>query len=240
MLKRFINEEETFAVNENLNIDIRYVGPTNAKVIIVDNFYKNPELVRDLALTIPPSTDEILASNLPVGPDSGRIDSSYKLQHIGKYIERIFKEAVPETYQHLPPNYFLNIFFGAKFLCNVMTSNNLPPRVPHCDSAMSLADYAALIYLNTPEECAGGTGLYTFGGSRYHTNLGSRRTIDIEGLIPADHYVVDSVGDWELVDLIEMKFNRLVLYPQSHYHTAYIKPGMFVNGTYRINQLFFI
>ncbi len=238
MFKQFINEAETFAVNEQLDILVKEVGPSKAKVVIVDNFYKNPELVRNLALMIPPSTDEVLAANLPVGPDSGRINSSYKLGTVGKHIEEIFKIAVPEVYQNLPYNYFSSVFNNATFLCNVMTSNNLPPRVPHCDESMSMADYAVSVYLNTPEECAGGTGLYTFKDYRWGNN--SNRTLDFEGTVPIDYYLTDDAGDWKLIELIEMKFNRLIMYPQKHYHTAYIKPDMFLNGTYRINQMFFI
>ena len=235
MLKKFINEAEVFAVNENLELEVRVIGPGKSKVVVIDNFYKNPMMVRDLAISIPPSVNERIASNLPVGPDSGRINAFYLFDHFGDVFEDVFRRALPEVYKKMPPAYFQKSFLNATFLCNVMTSDNLPPRVPHCDNPYP-DFYAGLIYLNTDDECAGGTSFYTFGGKHY----GNVDTMDVEGKILMDHYVTDSEADWEMLDLVEMKFNRFVLYPQLQYHTAYIKPGMFVNGNYRINQVFFI
>jgi hypothetical protein len=235
MLKKFINEAEVFALNDHLEWTVKEIGPAKSKVIVCDNFYKNPDMVRDLALQIPPSVNERIASNLPVGPDSGRINAFYLLDHIAEPIEEMFKQSIPEIYKEAPPGYFERAFLDATFLCNVMTSNNLPPRVPHCDAPHPYL-YAALIYLNTPDECAGGTAFYTLGGN----HRGNAYSMDAEGKVPVDHYVTDSEGDWEMLELIEMKYNRFVMYPQWQYHTAYIKPGMFVDGNYRINQVFFI
>ena len=233
MNKVFIDEAEAFAVNDNLEIQVIEVGPS--KIIIVDNFYKNPDMARDLAIAIPPSVNERIASNLPVGPDSGRINAFYLFDHFGDVIESIVKQALPELYSKLPYQYYQRSFLNATFLCNVMTGNNLPPRVPHIDNPVP-DYYAGLIYLNTPDECLGGTGFYTFGGNYY----GNCNTMDVEGKIPVDHYVNDSEGDWKLEYLAEMKNNRFVMYPQLQYHTAYIKPDMYTDGTYRINQVFFI
>jgi len=235
MIKKFINEEEVFAINDQLEWTVKEIGPNKSKVIICDNFYKNPEMVRELALSIPPSVNERTASNLPVGPDSGRINAFYILDHFGKVIEEMFKQSLPEIYKLAPLNYFERSFLDATFLVNVMTGNNLPPRVPHCDAPHPYL-YAAVIYLNTPEECQGGTGFYTFGGE----HRGNASTMDVAGKIPMDHYVTESEGDWELLEIVDMKFNRFVMYPQWQYHTAYITPDMFTDGTYRINQCFFI
>jgi len=94
-----------------------------------------------------------------------------------------------------------------------------------------------MIYLNSPEECKGGTGFYTFcdedSGAEYglyKKDNGSNTPVYING----------NMGDWKMTQYVEMKYNRMVLYQSKYYHSAFITPEMFTNGTYRLNQMFFI
>jgi len=59
------------------------------------------------------------------------------------------------------------------------------------------------------------------------------------GIVPKE-YVTDSVDDWKMIGIVNMKFNRMILYNQSVLHSAYVKPGMFEKNLYRINQQFYI
>jgi hypothetical protein len=235
MLKAFVNEIETFEINEDFEWQMLEVGPEKARVIVVDNFYKNPELVRDLALMIPPTTNERILTNLPSGPTSGRINAFYILDHMAPAFDRIYREALPDIHIQMYPGAVYDSFKNATFMVNVMTSENLPPRPPHIDYPDARA-YAALVYLNTPDECAGGTGFYTFNGSQQ----GNSSHVDVEQTRLPDKFMCESEGAWEKVEMVEMKWNRMVMYPQAIYHNAYIKPGMFTGNTYRINQVFFI
>ena len=235
MLKKFIDERKVFEVSEDLTIQVKEIGPKKSKLIVVDNFYKNPELVRELAIAIPPTTNERILTNLPHGPTSGRINAFYILDHLAPAFDSIFRQVLPETYQKMLPGRVYESFRDATFMVNVMTSENLPPRAPHVDFSHDDI-YAALIYLNTPEECAGGTGFYTFNGEQ----TGFVNHMDAAKTKYPDHFIVDNVGGWKLIDMVEMKWNRMVMYPQAIYHNAYIKPGMFTGDTYRLNQVFFI
>lgn len=162
------------------------------------------------------------------------------MDHLGPAYDEIIKKVWPEIHEQYEPSYFLESFKRATFMVNVMTSDNLPPRLPHVDSA-DRRFFASAIYLNTPEECAGGTAFYTFGGNLYASDSAvASKTIDVDGKQSSDHFVVDDCGDWKRVGLAEMKYNRMVIYSQNMYHSAYVKPGMFVNSTYRLNQQFFI
>lgn len=237
MFKSFINEAEVFAINENLTYEIVKVGALENKVVIVDNFYKNPELVRDLALSIPPTNNERILTNLPAGKTSGRINAFYTLDDLGKSYDTIIREVWPDICQQYQPDYFFESFKRSTFMVNVMTSENLPPRVPHTDFPDPRV-FASAIYLNTPEECAGGTAFYSFGGSCIGRKCPS--TIDIAETTKPDHFVVDDCGDWKLEYVAEQRWNRMIIYSQALYHTPYIKPGMFVGDTYRLNQQFFI
>jgi hypothetical protein len=234
MYKKFINEEETFAVNEDLSIEVVEVGPNKRTLGIIDNFYRNPLLVRDLALAIPPTTNERILTRLPGGLDSGRVNAFYILDRLGLVYDKIIKELFPDFYDVYEPNAILRVFRDATFMVNVMTSNNLPPRPPHIDHPNPMA-LASSIYLNLPNECAGGTAFYTFKGLDTGIEYGL-----YEGSDDIDQYVADSAGDWKLEHIAEMKFNRMIIYPAAMYHAAYVKPGMFINGTYRLNQQFFI
>lgn len=240
MIKNFVNELQTFAVNPDYKLSVIEVGPDKAKVAIVDDFYLNPMMVRDLALIIPPSINERILNNLPYGIDSGRINAFYLLDHLGPVYDKIIREVFADYAKDYDSNYFIESFKRATFMVNVMTSNNLPPRLPHVDFPDKRM-LASAIYLNTPDECAGGTAFYTFGGNQYANEITfSAKTIDVGGKIPPDHFVVDDCGDWKKIGMAEMKFNRMVIYSQNLFHSAYVKPGMFTNGTYRLNQQFFI
>ena len=101
-------------------------------------------------------------------------------------------------------------------------------------------NFASTIYLNTADECQGGTSFYTYGGKTHYDDQHQMQTLDKAGKIPINQYITDSIGDFEMIGMAPMIFNRMVLYNQAVLHTAYVKPGMFVGDNYRLNQQFFI
>lgn len=227
MKKNLINESEVFAINENLSATLFTIGPSNSKIVIIDNFYKNPHQVRDLALTIPPTQSPGILGGVP----GSRIDAFYNLEHFGRVFDNIIRDVfLPEEKRNLVNSNLTEIFQSATFCVNVIQSTNLPNKVPHVDNREDFR-FASTIYLNTPEECAGGTSFYTFNGNQEGPAI-------TEGL--QHQYVTDSIGPWEMLFLAEMKFNRMVVYEQNILHTAYIKPGMFEDDIYRLVQMFFI
>ncbi len=227
MKKNIINETEVFAINENLKAEIITIGPDKSKVVIIDDFYKNPDLVRNLALAIPPT----YKSNILNATPGGRIDAFYDLRHLSNvYYELMCNVFLTEDEkQHAQPSNMETIFDNATFCVNVTTTKDLLPRNPHVDNRHSKR-YASVIYLNTPEECAGGTSFYTYKGKQegpdpYTITLGDN--------------ISDSIGDWELIYLAEMRYNRMIMYQQCILHSAYLKKGMF-DDHYRLAQMFFI
>jgi hypothetical protein len=235
MIKSFIDEAEVFEVNSNLSVQVKEIGPLKRKCIVVDNFYKRPEMVRDLALMIPPTVNERILTYLPKGKTSGRINAFYLMDGLAPAFDAIYRECLPEIYSKMPEGEIYRSFRDATFMVNVMTSENLPPRVPHIDHP-NPDIYAALIFLNTDDECQGGTAFYTYNNEM----TGMAQYMDAAKTRYPDHFIVDDVGGWKMIELIPMKFNRMILYPQCIYHNAYIKPEMFVGDVYRLNQVFFI
>lgn len=228
MKKIIINELEVFEINSNLSATTFTFGPNKSKIVVIDNFYKNPHMVRDLALMIPPTRNSRIIGGLP----GLRIDAFYNLEHFAVVFDEIIRNVfLPEDQRNLKNSNLDVIFKSATFCVNVLQSTNLPTTVPHVDNREDFR-FAATIYLNTPDECNGGTSFYTFNGSQegpIAPNVGKQ-----------DHYVTDSVGPWEKIFLAEMKFNRFVLYEQNILHSAYLKPGMFEDDLYRLVQMFFI
>jgi hypothetical protein len=225
--KKIINEQEVFAINNSYDVEIVTFGPQNTKVVIVDDFYKNPDQVRELALTIPPSYKKNLIQGLP----GGRIDVAYDFSHMYKiYYDIIANDYTPEEEKKSFNSLGIELYFtDTRFCVNVMSSRELPPSNPHVD-LREPNRYASGIFLNTPEECNGGTAFYSYKGCQFGPDP---RTI------PKTHFVTDSCGDWEMLYLAEMKYNRMIFYQQNILHSGYVKPGWF-DDHYRLLQMFFI
>lgn len=233
MLKNTINESEIFSVSNEYDVTVEnYDG---VKVLIVDNFYKNPHDVRKLALDIPASYNYRIRGNNP----AHRINAFYEMSPLATVYDRFSRECFPEITTYYDKEYFHRSFMNATFMINVMQTNNLPPVCPHMDNTSGI-NLASTIYLNTDEECAGGTSFYKFGGKPYYEDTSVTHTLDVEGKHPVNEYITDSIMDWELIGIAPMKFNRMVLYNQAVLHSAYVKPHMFTGDLYRLNQQFFI
>lgn len=222
MEKYFIDEAEVFAINENLKFEVGEFGD-GTQLVTIDNFYKNPDLVRDLALRIPPTYNDRIKTYLP----GGRIGAFYLMDHFAPVVDNIIKKVWPELWIQFPPNHIETVFKDATFAVNVMSTEMLEPRTPHIDCPDPRA-FAATIFLNTPEECKGGTAFYNYHGP---WDGDVKKTKE---------YITDSNGLWELIHIAEMKYNRFILYQANVLHTAYIKKDMFNSGVYRLNQMFFI
>lgn len=117
--------------------------------------------------------------------------------------------------------------------------------IPHIDPVQ----VAGLIYLTPPEDCFGGTSFYRHRftgveslparpGDDYVSKMNQFGYQDInkwaEYLLtrenPEAEYISDSTEEWEMTDLVEMKFNRLLIYNGKVFHSGYIKDGSFGNS----------
>lgn len=232
MHKNIIDESVVFEINQECKITYDEIGPTNIKVVTVDNFYKNPDMVRQLALDIPASSNQRIRGGNP----AYRINAFYIMDNMASFYDYILRTYWPEIMDNVHPSGVYESFARATFMVNVMQSYNLPPTTPHLDNPNG-DHFASTIYLNTDEECAGGTSFYTFGQK---DNAQPTNFYDVNQTQPIKEYITDSIGDWKMVGIAPMKYNRMVIYNQNVLHTAYVKPDMFIDDVYRINQQFFI
>ena len=159
MKKNKINEEEVFEISKNYSVDIKKLGRKQTTVVVVDDFYKNPMMVRQLALDIPASFNQRIRGNNP----AWRINAFYVLDSMAWVFDQLCRQYYPNIMSHWSPNMMSESFMRATFMVNVMQSENLPPMSPHMDNPSGL-NFASTIYLNTENESNGGTSFYEFAG----------------------------------------------------------------------------
>jgi len=101
-------------------------------------------------------------------------------------------------------------------------AGEMPNNSIHSDN--SLGEFASVLYLNPPEQCAGGTAFWR------HKATGLTRFDEAEirrkGKSPAKT-LQQIEGDWneetnwEQTGLAEMKFNRLIIYSSKDFHSRF-------------------
>lgn len=104
---------------------------------------------------------------------------------------------------------------------------NLKGELPHSwvHSDDICAEFASVLYLNTPEQCQGGTAFWK------HKALGIERlpkTEELQALgMNADAFYLMMDREWKVLEaweqlaLVPMAFNRFVSYPTSYFHSRY-------------------
>ena len=78
MKKYFIDEVETFAINTPVDATVELMGWEEFPIVYIDNFYKNPDKVRNLALRTPGTKSPRILGGVP----GERVDISFNLEHI--------------------------------------------------------------------------------------------------------------------------------------------------------------
>jgi Family of unknown function (DUF6445) len=87
------------------------------------------------------------------------------------------------------------------------------------------AKYASVLYLNSPEQCNGGTAFWRHDGLKID-RLPSREQIEASGF-GADWFLEMMTREWKdlkywkQVGFVPMKFNRFITYPTSLFHSRY-------------------
>lgn len=111
-------------------------------------------------------------------------------------------------------------------------AGELPHSWVHSDEVCG-AQQAAVLYLNLPSQCQGGTAFWKNAalGLDY---LPAKETLEAQGVDPKEFYLAmnkewHELLRWEQVSLIGMRFNRFITYPTCLFHSRY-PFGAFGNG----------
>ena len=231
--------EEAFAVNLDLEIEILTIEGTDNQVVVADNFYQHPEMVRNIILNSPYPIwkDQPGTRNFTDYYDCRQsIYLPYKgVQNVVMEISRQFLNIT----QHTPEPIFNSNVFK---LITEQPANAQP--FPHDDGIL----IAALVMLNTEQECSGGTAFYRSKSPRHDRMPADpvRHKEIHEQIFTGDNYETGTryfmenyEKHWEVLGVIPMKYNRLLVYPGIMFHGAWHEPNAF-KDYFRINQAMFL
>lgn len=141
-------------------------------------------------------------------------------------------------------------FFADKEVFAIVTlrGDELVPaqRIPHFDH--QFCDIVCLLYLNLPEQCAGGTSFWRHresdlvgvpepGDPRVRRLMAEAGVRDERLYLrqlwarvmerPAPGYLTESNDVWKLERVVEMRYNRLLLFDARLFHTTHVLDGTF-------------
>lgn len=157
-------------------------------VVIKDNFYDDPDKIRNQALSKsyqqPPGHTPRLAVTAVCNED----ESQAMIDLLKPYL----------------PSDNENNIVGVQVLFRYTLANTRKKVFCHVDGC----SYAGIVYLSKPEDCAGGTTIYrhkTTGDEIYHK---ANRNL----------YNFADESQWEILTEIDMSYNRLVMYPGQLFH----------------------
>jgi len=247
-----------FHLSDDLEVKIQQnIGPQKKSVVVIDNFYKDPDAVRQLCLESEKKNDPQLLSYMP----GTRVH--IETTEVRRKLYSLFKELCFDRDiwgpNGNPPDvgHFNNEWQRAAFMCNVINDQTLMDKpmgiIPHQDSyTMELppikSNHAAVIYLNTPEECAGGTNLWSKcgemsiprkGNTGIHHPPRPQETMDSREVFEHIHWSLFNNEEWKVEHEFEMVYNRMALYESKVLHSQNVDLGMFTDYD-RINQVLFM
>lgn len=199
-------------------------------LIVVDDFYDDPEEVRAEALSL----------EYPItGRFPGRNSANHRVRESLERVSRVLRKRI---------------------VCNVQNRDLTFFRLTRgsdqgsCDIHVDHAGWAGVCYLNPPEQCHGGTSFFrhrTTGLTRWPTPGQAARLME-EGVVPpsADprvdplaHYFVQEGKvreNWEEVCAVPMAYNRCIFYDAKQFHTITSWSGFGdTPETSRLTRLFF-
>ena len=155
-----------FEVNPSMKIGV-ITGIKGRNIVIIDDFFKNPDEIRERAMNLNYTGDPEVAGGVPGTR--------------GVEEESEVKEKLKKVYWTLCNLYFNNKEVNEKdfndnwdnqaFMVNSINDKSLKEKplgiLPHQDwweNDKSTFQFGSVIYLNKPEECAGGTRFYSHFG----------------------------------------------------------------------------
>ncbi len=209
-----------------MRIAVQTIGRERNSIFVADNFFRHPDRLRTAALRLKYVTLRGAYPGYEARPP-------WEVRTLAEDLRRV--SGLP-----LDPERF-----SVSFSIVTKPGSELAPwqRTPHFDGV----DVAGVVYLNRPAQCRGGTAFYRhrLSGLESVPQRGGRRIADLmqqHGLSSPEEllqwimspprqdgagFITQSNDDWELLYLVDMKFNRLVLYRGQMFHSGYIEDGWF-------------
>jgi hypothetical protein len=103
------DEIELFSANEELGVRIEKFA--DQKIAIVDNFYKHPDKIRELAQLIPATRSPVILHALP----GSRVEATYHLSHLGYIFTDIINNVFAEDMENVEETLIQNCINRSTF-----------------------------------------------------------------------------------------------------------------------------
>jgi hypothetical protein len=241
--------------NPDLQVDVGYVGRGKYKAVVVDHFYKHPEKVLQLATELSYTDRFELVGNFPGVRTQVNLETCHLIGAIselwGAPLYPFFKPQ-PVVFQAITTkNYRLNIgqraphvdpdvtamvylnperscFGGTGLYRHRLTGLERLPRLPipldhemrHLANRLELSDE----FFQTEE------GYENFQRSMIFNPLFAAR---------GNNYINEGNDFWELLQLVEMRPNRLVIFDARVFHSQHLEQGRY-DEVFRVNQILYL
>lgn len=157
-------------------------------LVIKDDFYSNPDEVRQLALTKTYEEPPANTPRLAVTTICDEAETGEMCQRLAPYV----------------PAMKGNPVICASVLFRYTLADAQKKVFCHVDGCSN----AGLVYLSKPEDCAGGTTIYR------HLETGD----EMYDKAHKHLYDFNNPAQWEIITEVEMVYNRLVMYPGQLFH----------------------
>jgi hypothetical protein len=254
--------DRIFALNPDMKISLQHLGKYELPLLIIDDFYKEPELVREVLIHTPvPKITSSRHNKYPGHRVSmrGFINSDRFQNELSDILKKYFQ--LPFDLENENREFLCNIFDGsgpAKENYNFL---------PHYDPPI----VAVLVYLNYASEVVGGTSVYRhrasnlpfYPTSKFQFDWWFKRVAAVEKRTlweivqehryKVEHYtdsmfakessdfILESNEEWDIVATVEAKFNRMAAYLGATIHSPMIDYDELAASEYkRINQVLFM
>jgi len=196
---------DKFQVNDTIKISESYIGNTGSKIVKIDNFFKDPEFIREYALNAY-YINEHDVNGLGTGDSKTHWYTHRFSMHFDNYdffFDKVKAEIFYDKnvqYTMLPNHY------------NFQYYDMMGPNVPHTDPT----HYAGVLSLNYKDEMEG-TGSCT----RFHRLKKTGEEITLNGTYRAVRPDQTPPDGFECYHEVAHEFNTLFIYEARMFHSAY-------------------
>jgi len=232
-----------FELSEKLNVvAINEIGPENRSAMLIDNFYQNPDEVRNLALRLPKREEINLVNH------HSETRTVLETEEVRKNTERLFKELLyyNEFWGRPTDRSFIekNMEF-MPFLVDWIDQDTvakqplqlLPHQVYYPENP-SPFQFTIEIFLNKNMPNCGGTDLWSFAGKTTVDEDMKNMYADADAFsLRKDVY--ESVLAWKQCMMFGMEFNRAIIVPSDILQAPFVTAGMY-DEEMRLSQRLFL
>jgi uncharacterized protein (TIGR02466 family) len=211
---------ELFDVHTNLHLSLNPIGDA-IPTVVIDDVLKHPQRVRDVIGSMPAANWKHEAGGrnftdyydcrlrLPIRFPTSLVSVAQKA------IQQVYQADTRPADASVDVNWFMQI-----------NEKRADSAIPHSDvTEQARRSFTCIVYLNTPEECSGGTAFFRFRRSNSLTiDEGYAQAVKADPGISEtglDYWAERTDELWERVGSVDMVPGRMLIFPSEFFHAAF-------------------